>query len=370
MKTTAAVVIEPGKPIEIEELTLDKPRENEVLIQYLYGGLCHSDVHISIGDTIARLPLVLGHEGAGIILETGPGVQRVKPGDRVVCSFTPSCGKCKYCATGRSSVCDMSSAMLEGYLPGPRFPITGPRGDYGAMCLLGTFSQYGVIHESSAIKVDDDLPLDKAVLVGCGVPTGFGAAVNTGQVKPGENVVVYGIGGIGINAVQGAKLAGAAEIIAVDPLANKRAKARELGATQAFETAQEAKNFVDHLTNGQGVECAIITTDLITDEQVTDAFNIIERCGNVVLTALNRVDEITIKIPSAEMSYFRKHLRGSLYGDCNPATDIPRLLRMYKNGQIKLDELVTREYRLEDVNQGYDDLLNGKNIRGIIKHQH
>ncbi|MEN0140544.1 MAG: NDMA-dependent alcohol dehydrogenase [Rhodococcus sp. (in: high G+C Gram-positive bacteria)] len=370
MKTKAAVVIEPGKPIEIEELTLDGPRENEVLIQYLYGGLCHSDVHISIGDTIARLPMVLGHEGAGIILETGPGVSRVKPGDRVVCSFTPNCGKCKYCATGRSSVCDMSAPMLEGYLPGPRFPITGPRGDYGAMCLLGTFSQYGVIHESSAIKVDDDLPLDKAVLVGCGVPTGWGAAVNTGQVKPGDYVVIYGIGGIGINAVQGAGHAGASEIVAVDPLANKRSKARELGATQAFATAGEAQNFIDHLTNGQGADCAIITTDLITDETVTDAFNIIGRCGNVVLTALNRVDEITIKLPSAPMSYFRKHLRGSLYGDCNPAVDIPRLLRMYKGGQIKLDELVTKTYRLEDVNQGYDDLLNGKNIRGVIVHEH
>eukprot|EP01133_Synstelium_polycarpum_P025989 gene25989-31213_t len=149
MKTLAAVVIEPGKPIEIEELTLEKPGPNEVLIQYLYGGLCHSDVHISIGDTIARLPMVLGHEGAGIIQEVGPGVTRVKPGDHVVCSFTPTCGRCKYCATGRSSVCDMNAAMLEGHLEGPRWPISGPRGSYGAMCTLGTFSQYNVINQYS-----------------------------------------------------------------------------------------------------------------------------------------------------------------------------------------------------------------------------
>ena len=149
MKTQAAVVVEPGKPIEIEELTLDKPRAGEVLIQYTYAGLCHSDVHVAHGDLEARLPMVLGHEGAGIIQEVGEGVTRVKVGDHVVCSFIPNCGTCRYCATGQQSICDMGATILEGYLPGERFPITGPRGDYGAMCMLGTFSQYGVIHQNS-----------------------------------------------------------------------------------------------------------------------------------------------------------------------------------------------------------------------------
>lgn len=370
MKTLAAVVVEPGKPIEIEELTLDGPREGEILIKYLYGGLCHSDVHIAIGDTIARLPMVLGHEGAGIVMEVGPGVTRLQSGDQVVCSFTPTCGRCKYCATGRQSVCDMNAAMLEGYLPGPRFPISGPRGEYGAMCTLGTFSQYGVIHENSAVKVDDDLPLDKAVLVGCGVPTGWGSAVYAGEVKPGDTAVIYGIGGIGINAVQGAKHAGAENIVAVDPLENKRKMALELGATHAFATAGEALAAVKDLTRGEGAETAIVTTDLITSETVSEAVETIGRGGIVVLTALNKIDEITVQVSSTELSYYRKTLRGSLFGDCNPTYDIPKLLRHYKNGELKLDELITQRYRLDQVNEGYEDLLAGKNIRGIIEHQH
>src|SRR5690242_19618257 len=208
MKTKAAVVYEPGKRIEIEELDLDGPKEGEALIRYTHAGLCHSDIHIAHGDLPARLPMVLGHEGAGIIEEVGPGVTRVKPGDHVVCSFIPKCGTCRYCASGQQSICYMGATILEGYLPGDRFPNTGPRGQYGAMCMLGTFSQYGVIHQNSAVAVDDDLPLDKAVLVGCGVPTGWGSAVNTAEVKAGQSVIVMGVGGIGINAVQGAALAG------------------------------------------------------------------------------------------------------------------------------------------------------------------
>lgn len=370
MKTTAAVVVEPGKPIQIEELTLDGPQDNEVLIEYHYAGLCHSDVHISIGDTIARLPMVLGHEGAGIIQEVGPGVTHLKPGDHVVCSFTPACGRCKYCSTGRQSVCDMNAAMLEGHLQGPRWPISGPRGQYGAMCTLGTFSQYGVINQHSVIKIDDHLPLDKAVLVGCGVPTGWGSVVYSAETKPGDTVVIFGIGGIGINAVQGAKHAGAEYIVAIDPLANKRAKALELGATHVFDNAADATAAVTDLTRGLGADSAIITTDLIKEQHITDGFNIVGRCGIVVLTALNKIDEITIKLPSTEMSYFRKTLRGSLFGDCNPTYDIPRLLRLYDDGMLKLDELITQRYTLEQVNEGYDDLLNGKNIRGVIAHQH
>ena len=246
MKTQAAVVYEPGKRIEIEELDLDKPQDGEVLIRYTYAGLCHSDIHVAHGDLEARMPMILGHEGAGIIEEVGPGVTRVKAGDHVVCSFIPNCGTCRYCANGQQSICDMGATILEGYLPGERFPNTGPRGQYGAMCMIGTFSQWGVIHQNSVVKVDDDLPLDKAVLVGCGVPTGWGAAVNTAKVAPGQTVVVVGIGGIGINAVQGARMAGAKNIIAIDPLENKREKAMELGATHAFATAESTRTGTRH----------------------------------------------------------------------------------------------------------------------------
>jgi NDMA-dependent alcohol dehydrogenase len=370
MKTKAAVVIEPGKPIEIEELELDRPGEGEVLIRYLYAGLCHSDIHVAHGDFPARLPMVLGHEGAGIIEEVGPGVSRVKPGDHVVCSFIPNCGTCRYCANGQQSICDMGATILDGYLPGERFPITGPRGQYGGMCMLGTFSQYGVIHQNSAVKVDDDLPLDKAVLVGCGVPTGWGSAVNTADVRPGDTVLVVGIGGIGINAVQGAAYAGAKNVIAIDPLENKREKAMELGATHAFASTGEAMETVTDLTRGQMADSAILTPGLLTAEITGEAFMAIGKGGSVVLTGLNSLEEMNVVLPGSVMTLFRKSIKGSLFGDCNPTTDIPKILGMYQSGDLKLDELITRTYTLEQVNEGYDDLLAGKNIRGVMVHEH
>ncbi len=370
MKTQAAVVYEFGKPIEIEELDLDGPREGEVLIRYTHAGLCHSDVHVAHGDLAARLPMVLGHEGAGIIEEVGPGVSRVQVGDHVVCSFIPNCGSCRYCANGQQSICDMGATILEGYLPGERFPITGPRGQYGAMCMLGTFSQYGVIHQNSCVKVDDDLPLDKAVLVGCGVPTGWGSAVNTAAVKAGQTVVVIGVGGIGINAVQGAALSGAKNVIAVDPLANKREKAMELGATHAFASTDEAMETITNLTRGQMADSAILTPGLVTSEIVAEGFNAIGKGGVVVLTGLNKLDEMNIQLPGSIMTLFRKTLKGSLFGDCNPTTDIPRILGLYQSGDIKLDEIITRTYTLDQVNEGYDDLLAGANVRGVMVHSH
>src|SRR5690349_10768886 len=361
MKTKAAVVYEPGKRIEIEELDLDGPKDGEVLIRYLYAGLCHSDIHVALGDLEARMPMVLGHEGAGIIEEVGPGVTRVKPGDHVVCSFIPNCGICRYCATGRQSICDWGATILEGYLPGEHFPLTGPRGQYGAMCILGTFSQYGVIHQNSAVKVDDDLPLDKAVLVGCGVPTGWGSAVNTAKVSPGDTVAIFGIGGIGINAVQGARYAGAKNVVAIDPLENKREKAMELGATHAFATAEEAQAAITEMTRGQMADSAILTVDLMTAEVVEAGFNTIGKGGTVVVTGLNKLEIPTVTISGSIRS---------LFGDCNPTTDIPKILGLYQAGDLKLDEIITRTNKLEEVNEGYDDLLAGKNVRGVIVHEH
>jgi NDMA-dependent alcohol dehydrogenase len=370
MKTKAAVVYETGKPIEIEELELDGPKDGEVLIRYTHAGLCHSDVHISHGDLEARLPMVLGHEGAGIIEEVGPGVTRVKPGDHVVCSFIPNCGTCRWCATGQQAICDMGATILEGYLPGERFPFTGPKGDYGAMCMLGTFSQYSTIHQNSVVKVDDDLPLDKAVLVGCGVPTGWGSAVNAADVKPGETVIVSGVGGIGINAVQGARYAGAKNLIAVDPLQNKREKAMELGATHAVGSIEEAADLARQMTNGNGADKAVVTAGIVTEEIVTGAFDAIGKGGTVVLTGLNKLSAQNVNLPGSIMTLFKKTVKGSLFGDCNPTTDIPKILGLYQSGDLKLDELITKTYTLEQVNEGYDDLLNGKNVRGVLVHEH
>jgi alcohol dehydrogenase (nicotinoprotein) len=371
MKTKAAVIYEqPSKRVEIEELDLDGPQAGEVLIRYTHAGLCHSDLHAIYGDIEARMPMVLGHEGAGIVEEVGPGVTRVAPGDHVVCSFIPNCGNCRYCATGRQSICDWGATILEGYLPGPRFPITGPRGQYGALCMLGTFSQYGVIHQNSAVKVDDDLPLDKAVLVGCGVPTGWGSAVYTANVAHGDTVAIYGIGGIGINAVQGARYAGAKNVVAIDPLENKREKAMELGATHAFATAEEAQQAITDMTRGQGADSAILTVDLMTADVVAAGFNAIGKGGVVVVTGLNKLLEPTIQLPGTILTLFRKTVKGSLFGDCNPTYDIPKILGLYQDGYIKLDELITRTYTLDQVNEGYDDLLAGKNVRGVVVHEH
>jgi alcohol dehydrogenase (nicotinoprotein) len=370
MKTKAAVVYETGKPIEIEELELDGPKEGEVLIRYTHAGLCHSDVHIAHGDLEARLPMVLGHEGAGIIEDVGPGVSRVKPGDHVVCSFIPNCGVCRYCATGRQSICDMGATILEGYLPGERFPFTGPKGQYGAMCMIGTFSQYATIHQNSVVKVDDDLPLDKAVLVGCGVPTGWGSAVNTAEVRAGDTVVVIGVGGIGINAVQGARYAGAKNVIAVDPLENKREKAMELGATHAFASAEEAMAAITDMTRGQMADSAILTVGLMDSSVVEAGFNAVGKGGKVVVTGLNKIEMPTVQVSGSILTLFRKQIRGSLFGDCNPTTDIPKILGLYQSGDLKLDEIITRTYTLEEVNEGYEDLLNGKNVRGVIVHEH
>ncbi len=370
MKTKAAVVYETGKPIEIEELDLDGPKEGEVLIRYTHAGLCHSDVHIAHGDLDARLPMVLGHEGAGIVEEVGPGVTRVKPGDAVVCAFIPSCGTCRWCSTGQQAICDMGATITEGCLPGGRFPFSGPRGQYGALCMVGAFSQYGTTHQNSCIKVADDLPLEKAVLLSCGVPTGWGSAVYAADVQPGETVIVSGIGGIGINAVQGARYAGAANLIAVDPLQNKRDKALELGATHAVETIEEAADLARSMTNGNGADKAVVTAGLVTNEIVTGAFYAVGKGGTLVLTGLNKFTAHNVTLPSAVMTLYKKTVKGTLFGDCNPTYDIPKLLELYRKGDLKLDELVTRTYTLDQINEGYDDLLNGKNVRGVLIHEH
>ncbi|MBB1154233.1 MULTISPECIES: NDMA-dependent alcohol dehydrogenase [Amycolatopsis] len=370
MKTKAAVVYEVGKPIEVVELDLEGPGEGEVLIRYTHAGLCHSDVHIAHGDLEARLPMVLGHEGAGVIEDVGPGVTRVKPGDHVVCSFIPNCGVCRWCATGQQAICDMGATILEGYLPGERFPFSGPGPvkQYGAMCMLGTFSQYSTIHQNSVVKVDDDLPLDKAVLVGCGVPTGWGSAVNAAGVRPGETVIVSGVGGIGINAVQGARYAGAKNVIALDPLENKREKAMELGATHAVATPEEAAELAQSFTNGNGADKTIVTAGIVTEEIVTGAFNATGKGGTIVLTGLNKLSVNNVNLPGSILTLFKKTVKGSLFGDCNPTTDIPKILGLYQSGDLKLDEIITRTYTLEEVNQGYDDLLEGRNVRGVLVH--
>jgi alcohol dehydrogenase (nicotinoprotein) len=371
VKTIAAVAHEAGKPLEIEELELARPGEGELLVRFTHAGLCHSDLHVVDGDIAGWMPMVLGHEGAGVVEDVGPGVTRVAPGDHIVCSFIPSCGTCHWCATGQQAICDAGANTMRGFLPGESWPISGPAGRYGAMCMLGTFSQYGVIHQYSAVKIDQDIPLDVAALVGCGVPTGWGSAVNAADVRPGQTVVVYGIGGIGINAVQGARFAGATNVIAVDPVPFKRDSALALGATHATGDPEEALRLARDLTRGVGADKAIVTVGRTGSEVISQAFDVVGKSGTVVLTSMGGgFKDRTIQLPAQVATLWKKTIKGSLFGDCNPTTDIPRLLGLYQAGNLLLDELITTRYTLEQVNEGYADLVAGRNVRGLIVHSH
>jgi alcohol dehydrogenase (nicotinoprotein) len=370
MKTKAAILRAPQQDWEVVELELDPPKANEVLIRFVAAGLCHSDEHLRTGDMPGRYPIIGGHEGAGVIEEVGPGVTRVQKGDHVVCSFIPSCGRCRFCSTGQQNLCDLGATILEGKMPDGTFRFHLDGEELGGLCMLGTFSQWSVVSEYSCVPVASDLPLEKAVLVGCGVPTGWGSAVYAAGVRPGETVVIYGIGGIGINAVQGARHAGAKNIVAVDPLANKREKAEELGATHSAAGAEEAQQLVTDLTLGVGADNAIVTVGVVKEEVVTAAFNAIRKGGTVTVTGLGNLMENTIHLNGAMLTLFQKRVQGTLFGSANPIYDIGKMLDLYRAGDIKLDELITKTYRLDQINEGYQDLLDGRNIRGVIVHEH
>lgn len=369
MKTKAAVLREVGSPFEIVELDLDPPKAGEVLIRYVAAGLCHSDEHLRQGDIVPRFPVVGGHEGAGIIEEVGPGVTRLKPGDHVICSFLPVCGHCRWCSTGKSNLCDQGATILDGVMTDGTYRFHKDGEDYGGMCMLGTFSEFSVISENSAIKVDDDLPLDVVVLIGCGVPTGWGSAVHAAETEAGDTIAIYGIGGIGINSVQGAALAGARNVVAIDPLANKREMAEKLGATHTCETAEEAQELITELTRGVGADKAIVTVGVVDSAVVTSAFHAIRKGGTVVVTGLADPTKTTIELPGALLTLFEKTIKGSLFGSGDPFHDIPKMVELYQSGDLKLDELITKTYTLDQVNEGYDDLVAGKNIRGVIKYE-
>ncbi|MFD6270913.1 NDMA-dependent alcohol dehydrogenase [Nocardia asteroides] len=369
MKTVAAVIDEGSTELELRELDVDEPGFGEVHVKFVASGLCHSDYHFIDGILAGRTPIVLGHEGAGIVESVGPGVTRLQPGDHVVGSFVPTCGTCRYCATGRSSLCDMAADTMNGTFPDGRFRYHDAQGrDYGSLCMLGTFSERATVMERSMIKIDPWIPLEAAVLVGCGVPTGWGTATEAGGVHFGDTVVVYGIGGIGINAIQGAAFAGAKFVVAVDPVEFKRETALKLGATHAFASAEEAAARVHELTWGHGADQALVTVGVVEERVVSDAFDIVGKGGTVVVTGLGAPEDRTIHVSGAVMTKWEKTIKGSMFGTLNPHHDIIKLLRLYDSGHLKLDELATRTYRLDQINDGYADLKAGKIIRGVILH--
>ncbi len=368
MRTEGAVLTDVPGRWEIVELDLDQPRQGELLLEMRAAGLCHSDDHYTKGDSpVPRLPFAGGHEGAGVVAAVGPATPGWEVGDHVALSFLPVCGRCRWCSTGHQNLCDMGRWIRDGTRSDGSYRVHLPDGTpVPQMCGLATFSRHALVDVAAAIKVEPELDLDAVCLCGCGVGTGWGSAVNSAEVQPGQTVIVMGIGGIGIHAVQGARHAGASNIVAVDPIELKREMAQRAGATHAFASMDEATAFAQSVTDGQGADSAIVTTGVLTDADIRSAFASIRKAGTVVVTALGGGDELDAAVNARELVLFQKRIQGALFGASNPLADIPRMLELYRSGQLLLDELITTRYRLEDINQGYDDLLAGRNVRGII----
>jgi S-(hydroxymethyl)glutathione dehydrogenase/alcohol dehydrogenase len=371
MRTRAALVREvPGK-YEIAEVDLGAPRRGELLIKMAAAGLCHTDDHLSTGDIpFMTMPMIGGHEGAGVVEEVGPDTDGWEVGDHVVFTFLPGCGRCRWCARGMQNLCDLGANMLFGsrFTDTTSFRTHLPDGTpVGQMAALGTFAEHTVVDVNSVVKAPKDLPLTSLALLACGVGTGWGSAVYSAGVSVGDTVVVLGVGGIGINAVQGARHAGASNVIAVDPVAFKRQKASEFGATHVCETAAEATELARSLTNGQGADSAIVCAGVTTGEHVGAGYGAIRKAGTLVVTGVGNIMDVGAPIPLGDLTLSHKRIQGSLFGGCSPSVDIPLQIQLYRDGVLKLDELITRRYTLDEIAQGYEDLHAGINIRGVIE---
>jgi NDMA-dependent alcohol dehydrogenase len=379
MEIPAAVLWKTHAPWSVEDVVLDPPQQGEVLVKLAASGLCHSDEHLVTGDITvpphiaeatgaSTTPIIGGHEGAGEVVEVGPGVTDLKPGDHVALGFIPACGLCPSCARGRSNLCDKGAFLIFGRqiadMTARHHAKDGT--DIGIMCCLGTFAPYTVVNEASCIKLDNDIPLDKAALVGCGVTTGWGSAVYLAEVQQGETVVVIGVGGVGINAVQGAAMSGARNVVAVDPVPFKRDEAMKFGATHTAASLEEATELVKLATWGALADKVIITVGVVDGSMIAPVMDMVAKGGRCVVTGLAPMGATDVTLSLSDLTLFQKQLVGGVFGGANPRRDIPRLLRLYKEGKLKLDELVTTTYQLSEINQGYQDLRDGKNIRGMI----
>jgi S-(hydroxymethyl)glutathione dehydrogenase/alcohol dehydrogenase len=332
----------------------------------VYAGMCHSDDHVVTGDMPAGTPIIGGHEGGAVVVEVGPEVTSVAPGDHVVPMFMPACGQCRWCANGKSNLCDVGGSLMMGLGIDGTSRLHARGKDLFTLCFLGTFSEYAVMNERSLVKIPESIPLEVAALVGCGVTTGYGSAVNTAAVRPGETVVVVGIGGVGSAAVQGARIAGAEKIIAVDPVEFKREKAKQFGATHTAASVAEATELVRELSQGVMADAAIYTVGVARGEEIQSLIGLVSKGGRVVVTAVSPMLDTTVTLSLFELTIFQKELRGTLFGAANGRAEIPNLLRLYSSGQLYLDEMITKRYTLDQVNDGYADMHAGVNIRGVI----
>ncbi|MFL6083754.1 MAG: NDMA-dependent alcohol dehydrogenase [Mycobacterium sp.] len=385
MKCQGAVMRGVGQDWEIAEITLDPPREGEVLVKMAVAGICHSDDHFTTGDMVPGpefaavmeaagapspdfFPLLGGHEGAGIIEDVGPGVRSVKPGDRVSFSFIAACGKCRWCVSGMTYICDNGAMLLakEMVTDGTPRRHLGDE-DLMAMTQLGTFAEYAVLAEESVIKIDESIPLEAASLVSCGVTTGWGSGTVGVGTQPGDTVVIVGTGGVGINAVQGARAAGANAVIAVDPVEFKRDTAKFFGATDTSPSIEEAIPLVQEITQGVMADRVVLTPSLLRAEMLAPALMLTRKGGTCLMTAVPKLELAMVPLLLGDMLQSCKTLKGLIYGGMNPRASMPMLLDMYRNGHLKLDELITRRYRLDQINDAITDMREGRNIRGIIE---
>ena len=369
MKSRAAVLWGVGQDWKVEDIDIDEPGPGEVIVKTKVAGMCHSDQHMVSGSLpMPHYPCIGGHEGSGEIAQVGPGVTSVAPGDHISLSFIPSCGRCKWCVSGRQNLCDLGAyLMAPGMISDGRMAHRTGSTDLGRMCQVGAFAEHMLVAESGVVKVEPDLPWHAVALVSCGVATGYGSSVHRAEVKPGDNVAVIGVGGIGINAVQGAKLAGATRIFAIDPVEFKREQAMAFGATHTFSSIAEAQGQVGAITWGNMCDKVIVAVGDMTGDLIEPALNLTSKGGTCVLTAIGDMMDDKATLNTFMFSMMNKELKGSLFGSGNPRFDIPALLSMYREGQLKLDELVTKRYTLDQINEGFDDMLSGKNIRGIIE---
>ncbi|OBH93407.1 Zn-dependent alcohol dehydrogenase [Mycobacterium sp. E2733] len=380
MRSRAAIVYEYGGPWTVEEFELDSPKAGEVLVRLAATGLCHSDEHIRQGklaappETLRALglpamsPTIGGHEGSGVVIEVGDGVAGFAPGDHVVTSFVAVCGQCRWCASGMEYLCDKGAGTLAPGMPtdGTFRHHTVDGRDLGHVSKIGAFAEHTVVAANSLVKIDPVFPLVPAALLACAVPTGYGSAARRAGVRGGDTVVVIGTGGIGTAAVQGARISGAARIVAVDVSDFKRSSAMAFGATHAAATATDALELVRDLTRGVMADAVVVSPAMIGEADVGTALALTRKGGTCVLTGLPAPATASIDVALQDFILMNKTLCGTVFGSCNPKSDIALLATLYESGQLLLDEMITKRYRLDDINDAYADLVGGRLIRGVI----
>ena len=352
-------------PVRVEEVTIDPPRRAEVKVRMVAAGVCHSDLSVTQGIIPMKLPLVLGHEGAGVVEEVGEGVTHVVPGDRVVLAWVTPCGTCFYCRIGKPNLCELGDRINNtNRMPDGTSRVHLDGQDLYVYSAVGTMAECAVVPANACVKVARDAPLDRAALLGCAVMTGVGAVFNTAQVTPGSSVAVFGAGGIGLNAIQGAAIAGAERIVAVDTKPAKLELARTFGATHVVDgMGGGAVKAIRELTEGRGAD--YVFEAIGRKDTIEQAWAATRKAGTCVVIGLGSLKE-AVELKAFLIPLFEKKLLGCWYGGANVHLEIPRLLALYRAGKLKLDELVTRRYSLTQVNEAFADLSAGVNARGVI----